>query len=206
LSLRQVESKERCCSSGAGLEISGPPSSLKAANTTLRPIRWWNASSRFCDICWLRTCRRRPCVSSWVYKPRDLLPGHRDNLWLLGGEIISDLHESPRPCWPLFQIRAARRQWCIPRPAPNRYHRRRRGACFMILLHPADLPSQSMSALSGLRLPEGTVLPGQPQHRDRRAAPPWLEARVIGLSSRWMRTPRDEASAAANVRCRTGSC
>jgi hypothetical protein len=57
-----------------------------------------------------------------MYEARDLLPGqqmvecfkpflrhlldlnlsaktlrkHRDNLWLLGGEIISDLHESPR--------------------------------------------------------------------------------------------------------------
>jgi hypothetical protein len=57
-----------------------------------------------------------------MYEPRDLPPGHqmvecfkpflrhllasnlsaktlrkhRDNLWLLGGEIISDLHESPR--------------------------------------------------------------------------------------------------------------
>jgi hypothetical protein len=60
--------------------------------------------------------------ASWRYEARDLLPGrqmvecfkpflryllssplspktlrkHRDNLWLLGGEIISDLHESPR--------------------------------------------------------------------------------------------------------------
>jgi hypothetical protein len=60
--------------------------------------------------------------ASWIYEARDLLPGqqivecfkpflrhllssnlsaktlrkHRDNLWLLGGEIISDLHESPR--------------------------------------------------------------------------------------------------------------
>jgi hypothetical protein len=59
---------------------------------------------------------------SWMVEARDLLPGqqmvecfkpflrhllssnlsaktlrkHRDNLWLLGGEIISDLHESPR--------------------------------------------------------------------------------------------------------------
>jgi hypothetical protein len=59
---------------------------------------------------------------SWMYEARDLPPGqqmvecfkpflrhllssklsgktlrkHRDNLWLLGGEIISDLHESPR--------------------------------------------------------------------------------------------------------------
>ena len=59
---------------------------------------------------------------SWRYEERDLLPGrqmvecfkpflrhllssglsrktlriHRDNLWLLGGEIISDLHETPR--------------------------------------------------------------------------------------------------------------
>jgi hypothetical protein len=61
-------------------------------------------------------------VASRMYEARDLLPGrqmvecfkpflrhllslnlsaktlrkHRDNLWLLGGEIISDLHESPR--------------------------------------------------------------------------------------------------------------
>ena len=60
--------------------------------------------------------------ASWMVEARDLLPGqqlvecfkpflrhllssnltgktlrkHRDNLWLLGGEIISDLHESPR--------------------------------------------------------------------------------------------------------------
>src|SRR5271155_444751 len=60
--------------------------------------------------------------ASWMYEARDLLPGqqmvecfkpflrhllslklsaktlrkHRDNLWLLGGEVISDLHESPR--------------------------------------------------------------------------------------------------------------
>jgi hypothetical protein len=60
--------------------------------------------------------------SSWMVEARDLSPGqqlvecfkpflrhllslslsaktlrkHRDNLWLLGGEIISDLHESPR--------------------------------------------------------------------------------------------------------------
>jgi hypothetical protein len=60
--------------------------------------------------------------ASWVVEARDLAPGqrlvecfkpflrhllssklsaktlrkHRDNLWLLGGEIISDLHESPR--------------------------------------------------------------------------------------------------------------
>ena len=59
---------------------------------------------------------------SWRYEERDLAPGqqmvecfkpflrhllglglsrktlrkHRDNLWLLGGEIISDLHETPR--------------------------------------------------------------------------------------------------------------
>jgi hypothetical protein len=59
---------------------------------------------------------------SWIYEARDLRPGqqmvecfkpsllhllssnlsgktlrkHRDNLWLLGGEIISKLHESPR--------------------------------------------------------------------------------------------------------------
>jgi hypothetical protein len=59
---------------------------------------------------------------SWRYEERDLSPGqqmvecfkpflrhlmsldlsrktlhkHRDNLWLLGGEIISDLHETPR--------------------------------------------------------------------------------------------------------------
>jgi hypothetical protein len=59
---------------------------------------------------------------SWMYEERDLAPGqqmvecfkpflrhllssgssrktlrvHRDNLWLLGGEIISDLHETPR--------------------------------------------------------------------------------------------------------------
>jgi hypothetical protein len=59
---------------------------------------------------------------SWSYEERDLSPGqqmaecfkpflrhllslglsrktlrkHRDNLWLLGGEIISDLHETPR--------------------------------------------------------------------------------------------------------------
>jgi len=40
-----------------------------------------------------------------------------------------------------------------------------------------------LSALSGLRLPEGSALPGQPQHRDRRVAPPRLEARVFGPSS-----------------------
>ena len=60
--------------------------------------------------------------ASWMVEARDLSPGqqlvecfkpflrhllslnpsgktlrkHRDNLWLLGGEIISDLHESPR--------------------------------------------------------------------------------------------------------------
>jgi hypothetical protein len=60
--------------------------------------------------------------ASWMIEARDLSPGqqlvecfkpflrhllgsdlsaktlrkHRDNLWLLGGEIISDLHESPR--------------------------------------------------------------------------------------------------------------
>jgi hypothetical protein len=59
---------------------------------------------------------------SWIYEDRDLSPGrqmvecfkpflrhllssglsrktlrtHRDNLWLLGGELISDLHEAPR--------------------------------------------------------------------------------------------------------------
>jgi hypothetical protein len=59
---------------------------------------------------------------SWMYEERDVSPGqqivecftpflchllsldlspktlrkHRDNLWLLGGEIISDLHEAPR--------------------------------------------------------------------------------------------------------------
>jgi hypothetical protein len=27
---------------------------------------------------------------------RKILRKHRDNLWLLGGEIISDLHETPR--------------------------------------------------------------------------------------------------------------
>jgi hypothetical protein len=62
------------------------------------------------------------CPASWIYEARDLLPSqqmvecfkpflrhllssnlsaktlrkHRDNLWLLGGEIISDLHESPK--------------------------------------------------------------------------------------------------------------
>ena len=35
--------------------------------------------------------------TSWMYEERDLSPGqHRDNLWLLGGELISDLHEAPR--------------------------------------------------------------------------------------------------------------
>src|ERR1039458_978916 len=68
---------------------------------------------------------------SWMCEARDLAPGqqmvecfkpflrhllglnlsgktlrkHRDNLWLLGGQIILDLHESPRHRrWPMAQV------------------------------------------------------------------------------------------------------
>ena len=72
--------------------------------------------------------------NTWMYEARDLAPGqqvveifrpflrhllglnlsgktlrkHRDNLWLLGGEIISDLHKSPRlRKWPMAQVVSA---------------------------------------------------------------------------------------------------
>ena len=71
---------------------------------------------------------------TWMYDARDLVPGrqvveifrpflrhllglnlsgktlrkHRDNLWLLGGEIISDLHKNPRlRKWPMAQVVSA---------------------------------------------------------------------------------------------------
>lgn len=72
--------------------------------------------------------------NTWKYEARDLAPGrqvveifspflrhllglqlsgktlrkHRDNLWLLGGEIISGLHENPRRRkWPMEQVVSA---------------------------------------------------------------------------------------------------
>jgi len=71
---------------------------------------------------------------TWMYEARDLAPGrqvvdifrpflrhllgmglsgktlrkHRDNLWLLGGEIISDLHKNPRlRKWSMAQVVSA---------------------------------------------------------------------------------------------------
>ena len=72
--------------------------------------------------------------NSWMYEARDLAPGrqvveifkpflrhllglklsgktlrkHRDNLWLLGGEIISGLHKNPRRrMWPMARLVSA---------------------------------------------------------------------------------------------------
>jgi hypothetical protein len=39
---------------------------------------------------------------------RKTLRKHRDNLWLLGGEVISDLHKNPRlRKWPMVRIVSA---------------------------------------------------------------------------------------------------
>src|SRR5947209_2932944 len=77
-SLRQVESKERCCSSDARLEISGPPSSFRAANTTC------DESPRL---------RKRPMAPRLLSSnlSTKTLRKHRYNLWQLGGDIISVL-------------------------------------------------------------------------------------------------------------------
>jgi hypothetical protein len=72
--------------------------------------------------------------NTWIYEARDLLPGqqvveifkpflwhllglklsgktlrkHRDNLWLLGGEIILDLHKNPKlRKWPMVRVVSA---------------------------------------------------------------------------------------------------
>ena len=56
---------------------------MKSVNC--RPAgRLWNASSRFCaHLLSLKLSRKT-------------LHKHRDNLWLLGGQLIRDLHEAPR--------------------------------------------------------------------------------------------------------------
>jgi hypothetical protein len=89
-----------------------------ATSTSIVPVRGTSGDAPLAAYC--PDLEQWP--ASWMYEPRDLLPGHqmvecfkpflrhlltsnlsaktlrkhRDNLWLLGGEIISDLHESPR--------------------------------------------------------------------------------------------------------------
>src|SRR5215471_10319414 len=68
----------------APISIGGRPAGCMK-RVICRPAgRLWNASSRFL----------RHLLS--LKLSRKTLHKHRDNLWLLGGQLIRDLHEAPR--------------------------------------------------------------------------------------------------------------
>ena len=55
--------------------------------------------------------------------------------------------------------------------------------CCGFCTHAVDQPPQPLPSLSRLRLRQGPAVPGTPDHRDRRAAAPRVEAGVLALSS-----------------------